>query len=94
MRRPPTRGPQDPWTPRKIALQGYLCDLLPRRPTVDGPAHDALLHIPYAGGSAENPAPSPAPSAAKIALAGFLLQVRCRDSPLHLFIPAALWYTR
>ena len=20
MRRPPTRGPQDPWTPRKIAL--------------------------------------------------------------------------
>ena len=24
MRRPPTRGPQDPWTPRKIALRGFF----------------------------------------------------------------------
>ena len=47
MRRPPTRGPQDPWTPRKIALRGHPCRLLPRRPTVDGPAHDVHLHSPY-----------------------------------------------
>ena len=24
MRRPPTRGPRDPWTPRKIALRGHF----------------------------------------------------------------------
>ena len=47
MRRPPTRGPQDPWTPRKIALRGHLCEPLPRRPTVDGPAHSVHLHSPY-----------------------------------------------
>ena len=57
MRRPPTRGPQDPWTPRKdpwtprkIALRGHLCEPLPRRPTLDGPAHNVRLHGPYAGG--------------------------------------------
>ena len=47
MRRPPTRGPRDPWTPRKIALRGHPCEPLPRRPTVDGPAHEVLLHRPY-----------------------------------------------
>ena len=50
MRRPPTRGPQDPWTPRKIALRGHLCAPHPRRPTVDGPAHEVGLHDLYAGG--------------------------------------------
>ena len=49
MRRPPTRGPQDPWTPREIALCGHPCEPLPRRPTVDGPAHKVGLHDPYAG---------------------------------------------
>ena len=52
MRRPPTRGPRDPWTPRKIALRGHLCEPLPRRPTVDGPAHEVGLHNLYAGGCA------------------------------------------
>ena len=69
MRRPPTRGPQDPWTPRKIALRGHLCAPHPRRPTVDGPAHKVGLHNPYAGGAphtAGNPAPCHAPDAAKI----------------------------
>ena len=52
MRRPPTRGPQDPWTPRTVSLRGHPCRLLPHRPTVDGPAHEVGLHNPYAGGCA------------------------------------------
>ena len=50
MRRPPTRGQQDPWTPRKIALRGHLFAPYPRRPTVDGAAHNVHLHGPDAGG--------------------------------------------
>ena len=50
MRRPPTRGPRDPWTPRKIALRGHLFVPYPRRPTLDGPAHNVRLHNIYVGG--------------------------------------------
>ena len=60
MRRPPTRGPQDPWTPRTVSLRGHLFAPYPRRPTVDGPAHSVHLHNLYAGGTshtAGNPAP-------------------------------------
>ena len=46
MRRPPTRGPRDPWTPRTVSLRGHLCEPLPRRPTLDGPAHKVHLHDP------------------------------------------------
>ena len=45
MRRPPTRGPRDPWTPRTMALRGCLYAPNPRRPTLDGPAHTVRLHI-------------------------------------------------
>ena len=45
MRRPPTRGPQDPWTPRTITLCGRFFQFHPPRPTVDGPAHNVRLHI-------------------------------------------------
>ena len=74
MRRPPTRGPQDPWTPRKITLRGHPCGLLPRRPTVDGPAHSVHLHNLYAGGTshtAGNPVLCPAAHAAKIGWRAF-----------------------
>ena len=50
MRRPPTRGPKDPWTPRTIEFHGYLYKPNPRRPTLDGPAHNVRLHFLYAGG--------------------------------------------
>ena len=49
MRRPPTRGPQDPWTPRTVSLHGHLFAPYPRRPTLDGPAHKVHLHGRYAG---------------------------------------------
>ena len=69
MRRPPTRGPRDPWTPRTVSLHGHPCGLLPRRPTLDGPAHNVHLHNPYVYGTphtAGNPAPHPAAHVAKI----------------------------
>ena len=50
MRRPPTRGPLDPWTPHTIEFHGYLYKPNPRRPTLDGPAHNVRLHFLYAGG--------------------------------------------
>ena len=50
MRRPPTRGPRDPWTPRTMTLWGYLYAPNPPRPTLDGPAHNVHLHSLYAGG--------------------------------------------
>ena len=84
MRRPPTRGPQDPWTPRKIALRGHLFSPYPRRPTLDGPAHDVRLHGPYVCGTPHtmgNPAPRRAAHAAKIGLAGFPAPPSLRDTP-------------
>ena len=54
MRRPPTRGPQDPWTPRKITLRGDF-RRVPRRPTVDGAPPDLHLHDFYAGGCRAGP---------------------------------------
>ena len=84
MRRPPTRGPQDPWTPRTIGLCGYLFALLPRRPTLDGPAHNVHLHNLYAGGTshtAGNPEPCCAAHAAKIGLAGFPAPPSLRGTP-------------
>ena len=50
MRWTPTRGPRDPWTPRKIALCGHLFAPYPRRPTVDGAAHNVHLHVLYNDG--------------------------------------------
>ena len=49
MRWTPTRGPQDPWTPRKIALRGHLFAPYPRRPTVDGAPPKVHLHNFYDG---------------------------------------------
>ena len=48
MRRPPTRGPLDPWTPHTVSLRVHLFAPYPRRPTLDGPAHNVRLHSPYA----------------------------------------------
>src|SRR5699024_9497742 len=84
MRRPPTRGPQDPWTPRKIALRGHLCEPLPRRPTLDGPAHNAHLHSLYVCGTphpAGDPAPRPVAGAAKIGLTGLPAALTLRVTP-------------
>ncbi len=36
MRRPPTRGPLDPWTPRKIALRGYFFTCIRAGPPLTG----------------------------------------------------------
>ena len=69
MRRPPTRGPQDPWTPHTVSLCGHLFAPYPRRPTLDGPAHKVRLHNSYVCGTphtAGNLTPRPAASAAKI----------------------------
>ena len=69
MRWTPTRGPQDPWTPRTITLCGRFFQFHPPRPTLDGPGPDVHLHILYAGGTshtAGDPAPCHAPDAAKI----------------------------
>ena len=54
MRRPPTRGPRDPWTPRTMALRGCLYAPNPRRPTLDGPAHKVHLHSLYVCGTPHN----------------------------------------
>ena len=70
MRRPPTRGPQDPWTPRTVSLRVHLFAPLPRRPTLDGPAHKVHLHSLYVCSSAGNLAPRCAAHAAKIGLTG------------------------
>ena len=70
MRRPPTRGPRDPWTPRTVSLRGHLCEPLPRRPTLDGPAHKVHLHGPYAAALRtlrETPRPAPPPTLPKLA---------------------------
>ncbi len=95
MRRPPTRGPQDPWTPRKIALRGHLCEPLPRRPTLDGPAHNVRLHSLYVCGTpypAVNPVPRPAVRAAKIGLTGFPASFTPPDTP-HPPAPRTLLFS-
>ena len=74
MRRPPTRGPQDPWTPRTVSLRGHLFTPYPRRPTVDGAPPLVHLHNLYAGGTshtAGNPVLCPAAHAAKIGWRAF-----------------------
>ena len=83
MRRPPTRGPQDPWTPRTVSLCGHLFTPYPRRPTLDGPAHEVHLHSIYVCGTphnAGNPAPCRAANAAKFGLAGFPAPPSLRDT--------------